>query len=305
MGKKAIDPATEIYEVAQQEMKAEIEKMRAELAAAREESFAMGVLKKIEYDKAHNEFLEHAVLYNIKKAKEYKKNGLTWKEFCDALGKSVRRVDEVLTDIGPLVEKFSADFADLSGIKFSKIRYLGRSISADSAEISAEGIVVGDDIIHLIPENKDDIEAYIDSLKQAEKKALEEKKEEVKAKDRVIKALHQTISGQEKDLARYVRTAGPNEVPEAEKDQIKGFLDLKGQFDIFAGAMDLTVNFYLYNASEKVRAEYFSNLVYARQRIEQLWENSGRELGFPVMPGADPDDWEPESLNLKEHPADE
>lgn len=294
---KNVDPASEIYEVAQQDMKVELERMREGIEAAKEESFALGVLKKIQYDNAHNEFLEHAVLSNIKQAKEYKKGGMTWKQFCEALGKSVRTVDAALADISPLVENFSASFADLSGIKFSKIRYLGRSVSADSAEITKNGIKVNDDdVIPLHPDHKDEIEAYIDSLKAAEAEARENAKEDLKAKERVIKSLHQTISKQEKDLARYGQAAAPGELSAAEKDQIKILRDMRGQFEVFAGAMDLSVNPYLYDAPEKVRAEYFSNIIHARQIIEGLWEYAGGELGFPALPGSGSDDWQPPEI---------
>ena len=68
-----VDPAAEIYEVAQKDMKVELEKMKQELEAAREESFALGILKKIAYDNAHNEFLEYAVLNNVKQLKTIQK----------------------------------------------------------------------------------------------------------------------------------------------------------------------------------------------------------------------------------------
>ncbi len=284
MGKGEVDPATEIYEVAQQDMKAELEKMNQELAAAKEESFALGILKKIQYDNAHNEFLEYAVLHNIKQAKSYKKGGMTWKQFCDALGKSVRRVDEILSDIRPLTEKFSADFADLSGIKFSKIRYLGRSISADSAEITEKGIQVDDDIIPLTPEHKDDIEAYIDSLKKAESETRQEKEEQVKAKDRVIKALHTTIKDNENELKRYTRDVKPGEISEVEKDQLKGIRDLKGQFEVFLKGMGVDVNMFLYNASEKVKAEYSSLIVYAMKGCESIRDTAHEDFGISIFP---------------------
>jgi hypothetical protein len=205
-----------------------------------------------------------------------------------------------------LGRSISADSADLSGMNFSKIRYLGRSISADSAEIDKNGIVTDDgEVIPISLDHKDEIEAYIDSLKASEKKAQEEKKEELKAKGRVIESLYKTIELQEKDLFRYGKPAKPGELSEAEKDQLKGFKELKGQFDIFATGMDLDVNLYLYNASDKVKAEYFSNLMYAKQVIEKLWDHSGAEIGFPAIPGINQDDWEPPEWNSSETLDDE
>ena len=291
MGKN-VDPASEIYEVAQQEMKVELDRMRDDIEAAKEESFALGVLKKIQYDNAHNEFLEHAVLSNIKQAKEYKKGGMTWKQFCEALGKSVRSVDAALADISPLVENFSASFADLSGIKFSKIRYLGRSISADSAEITENGIKVGEDeIIPLHPDHKDEIEAYIDQLRSSEMDARKESQETVRAKERVIKTLHKTIDEQEKTISSFKRI-DPEGLSGAEKDQMQGIADLKSQFDLFASAMTPEVNRYLSDAPDRVRAEYFAIITYARQRVEAMWDAAGSEFGFPVFPGTGDDGWE-------------
>ncbi|MCP3942195.1 MAG: hypothetical protein GY710_12015 [Desulfobacteraceae bacterium] len=295
MAKKTeVDPAAEIYEVAQQDMKTELEKMHKNLEVAKEESFAMGVIKKIEYDNAHNEVLKYSVFYRIKQSKEYKKGGMTWKQFCEALGLSVRRVDEILDDIRPLIEKFSADFADLSGVKFSKIRYLGRSISADSAEIDQNGIVIDGETIPISAEHKDDIEAYIDNLKSSESKAKKEKTEEIKAKDRVIQSLHQTIKSQENDLTRYTSEAKPGELSDVEKEQLKAIKELKGQFDIYGKGMDMGVNLYLYGASEKVKAEYFASLMYARQLIEAVWDNSVQEIGISALPGSSVEDWQPE-----------
>jgi hypothetical protein len=291
--KTEVDPATEIYEVAQQEMKAELAKMKHQIEAAKEESFAMGIIKKIEYDNTHNEVLKYSVLHRIKQAKAYKASGMTWKQFCEALGLSVRRVDEVLDDIRPLIEKFSADFADLAGVKFSKIRYLGRSISAESAEIDQAGIVIDGETIPISAEYQDDIEAYIDSLKTSESKTRAEKIEEVKAKDRVIKSLHQTIATQDNDLTRYTNQAKPGELSDVEKDQLKGIEALKGQFDVFGKGMDIDVNLYLYNASDKVKAEYFANLMYARQMIESIWDNAVQEIGISALPGSGVDDWQP------------
>lgn len=282
MGKA--DPATEIYEMAQQDMKAELEKMTREIKAAREESYALGILKKIQYDNTHNEFLEYAVLYNVKRAKAYKKGGMTWKQFCESLGKSVRRVDEILSDIRPLAEKFSADFADLAGIEFSKIRYLGRSISADSAEITENGIRVdGDETIPITPEHKDDIEAYIDSLKKSEAETRKAQKEQVKAKERAIQTLYKTIADRDRELKRYTRAA-PRGDSDAEKAQLKGIRELKGQFEVFLKGMGADVNLYLYNASERVKAAYAALIVYAMKGCESIRDDAYEDFGISIFP---------------------
>lgn len=282
-----IDPAAQIYDVAQKDMKVELEKMQQDLAAAREESFALGILKKIAYDNAHNQFLEYAVLDHVKQLKLYKKGGMTWKQFCEAIGKPVRRVDEVLGDIRPLIEKFSAEFADLSGIKFSKIRYLGRSISGDCAEITEKGLVVGEDeVIPIDPDHKEDIEAYIDSLKQSETAARKEIEAQKEAHERVTKHLHATINTLEKDITAF-KKKDPDGVTGAEKEQLKGIAGLKAQFDLFARAMAPEVNGYLKGASAAVKSEYGSVIAYGSKVLELLRDRAFDELDISIYPAGD------------------
>jgi hypothetical protein len=178
-----VQAANEIYNAAQQDMKVELEKMRGEMDAVRNDAYSLGILKKIEYDKAHNEMLKFSVLHRIKEEKEYKKGGLTWKQFCEAIGESQRTVDLILKDIKPVVEKFSANFADLSGLPFSKIRYLGRSVSMESANLAENELVVDGTAIALTLDNKEEIEAAIDTLKETNKRdkvALQDKIKKLK-----------------------------------------------------------------------------------------------------------------------------
>ncbi len=149
----------------------------------REESKALGILQKINYDNAHNEFLEYAVLYNVKESKKYKSGGLTWKEFCESLGKNVRNVDRTLSDISPLIKHFSDKLSDLSGLNLNKIRSLGKSVSDNLSEIENGSIVIDNKAIQLIPDNKDEIEAAIDSMVEKhkqEKKAIAAEKEKAR-----------------------------------------------------------------------------------------------------------------------------
>ena len=152
----------------------QISNMKNEIEAIRGESRILGFFDKIRYDLSHNEFLKYAALYQIKQKKEYCKKGMTWKEFCDEIGESRKTVEDKIKDIQPVVEKFMADFATFSGVPFSKIRYLGRSIAAESATFDNDNILIDGVKIPLSPENKDEIIAVIDDLKEAHKKEKED-----------------------------------------------------------------------------------------------------------------------------------
>jgi len=180
------------YEAAKVRGEAEMKKMKAEIPVLLSESEAIGVLKKIRFDKAQNDVLKYAVLHKIKENKAYKKVGKTWEEFCDEIGEARKTVDTILKDAGPLLDRLSAESANLLGMPLSKIRYLGKSISGRSANLSGNALVFEGREIPLTPENKDDIEEVIDTIKEThkqEKKDLQKKLErEAKKKEKILKA---------------------------------------------------------------------------------------------------------------------
>ncbi len=294
-----IDPAEEIYDAAQADMKIEMQKLKDDAESREKDCYAKGAINAFKSVQSSTELQKYALLHRVKQEKEYKKGGLTWKAFCEEVGLSVRRVDEILSDIHPLIKQFSADFVDLSGISFNKIRYLGRSISADSAEITPEGIKVDDEeIIPITPEHKEDIEAYIDNLKSAEKKAKQEAKEEIKAKDRVIKTLHKTIADQEKTLSEYTAKDSQGATG-AEKEQLKTLREIKAQFDLFYHAMNIDVNSYLADAPNTVQTEYAGIIAYAAKMVDCLRDEAHERLGISIYPEVSlgEPDWEPQDFS--------
>ena len=92
---------------------------KSEIDIIREESKALGVLQKINYDQAHNELLKYAMLYQVRESKEYKACGLTWEQFCNEIGESKRTVNDKLKDIAPLVDNFQAILAHFSNVPFN------------------------------------------------------------------------------------------------------------------------------------------------------------------------------------------
>jgi hypothetical protein len=171
----------------------QVTNMKNKLEAVREESRILGFFDKIRYDNNHNEFLKYAALYQIKQKKEYCKEGLTWKAFCDEIGEPRKTVDKKIQEIRPVVEKFVADLATFSGVPFSKIRYLGRFMAgkvADSATFDNNNLLIDGVKIPLSPDNKDEIESAIDALKDThtkEKETLSKKVEKLeKQKDQLV-----------------------------------------------------------------------------------------------------------------------
>ncbi len=299
MEKAQIDPAEEIYEIARKDAGEDLKRMENKIDALKDESFSLGVLKKIQYDNANNRLLEHAVLFKVKKEKEYKKGGMTWMQFCETLGLNVRSVDRALKDIRPLVENFSDKMTDLAGINFNKIRYLGRSTSANVSKISQKGIEIDDRIIPISEEYRDEIEAYIDDLKAAETKIRSEKKEQIKAKERVIQNLHKTIENQAHDLARYGKRTEGAQLSALEKDQLKILGEFRNQFNVFATAMAPEANPYLVQASSRIRTEYGTIISYAVKMLESLRDEAHEELGISIFPelGGD-NDWVQPDLKI-------
>jgi len=167
--------ANEIYNIARKDADNDMTALNGEVEALQYEAHALGILQKIKYDQKHNEMLKYVVLFRVKENKAYKKGGMSWAEFCESVGESVRTVDHVMSDLRPIVNEFSASFADFAKMPFNKIRYLGRLVSSKSARLAENALIIDGAQIPLTPDNKDEIEAAIDAMKdthQATKKDL-------------------------------------------------------------------------------------------------------------------------------------
>lgn len=174
---QGLDINTEALRLVNENCDRRLKQMEAEIAVIQEGSEAIGMLKMINYSAAHNEVLKYAILYRIKKMKEYKKSesGPTWEKYCNEnVQESSKTVDRILKDIGPLIENWRASVADLIGMPLSKIRYLGRSVAAGEADFNGEAIVYEGRKIPITPENTEDIEALIESLQEVHKKEKED-----------------------------------------------------------------------------------------------------------------------------------
>lgn len=297
MGKAEIDAANEIYQVAQANAKAELEQMKSEIDGIRLEAQAMGVLKKIQYDQAHNEMLKYVVLLRLRESKEYQKGGMTWEQFCEQVaGETKRNVDLKIADIRPLADNFGNFFSQIAGVPFSKIRLLGREIGKNLAQIDDGCLVVDGQRIALTPENKDEIEALIDAIKDAHKKEAEEQAATIRAKDRILEAKEKMLNKQEKVIARLEGTAEKKGLSAEEDAFIQQCLSGREALDTFLARFDPEINPLPDDATPRMRAAFMETIGYFRRVIEGTFNTAAELYGEPELD----DEWIPPNLRPAE-----
>jgi hypothetical protein len=286
-----VTAGNEIYKIARQEADNEMTRLKSEIEGISEESRYEGILAKINYDILHNEFLKLAVLYRVKQSKEYKKGGKTWVEFCNAHGYPQRTADRLLEEIKPLLEEFSAGqagFLGLLGITFNKIRFLGRSVSANLAEIKDGCLVYDDQLIPLDADHKDDIEAVLDQLIHNAETAKKEKALEVKARDRVISDKEKTIQKLHKTLEKLEGQAKEKNLTPEEDGFLKKIEGLRLGFDGYMLQLDPERMEELSKHNDpsptpRMRAAYLSALDYMKKQILIAFEAATEMYGNAIM----------------------
>lgn len=205
--KKAHDneAAQEVYALAQADANRQMAELREQMDAVRQESYVMGAVKAFDVNIAQNEFLKIMALYRIKQAKDYKAGGMTWVQFCDAVGAPQRSVDRMIEEARPLFESFSANVAEIAGMPFNQIRLLGKTISANLAEIQNNCLVYGDESIPLTPDHAEDIQALIERISDEAKAKLADAESDIRTKDKQLKSQNDLIRTQERELTRFER----------------------------------------------------------------------------------------------------
>jgi len=216
MEDKNIQLANNIYESATKEVTEKLNNMTKELDCVKDEARASGILQMIDYNTAHNEMIKYVVLYNLKHSKEYKKGGMSWEKFCELEVNEPRRsVDRKLAEIKPVLDNLSERTVGLLGLSFSKIRFLGQTITANQAIVEDDAIVVNGQKIPLTPDYKEEISALLDSLKEEQQKQLDEKdaeiktaKQKIESKERQIGMQDKRLNELEKELKKYKTSKG-------------------------------------------------------------------------------------------------
>jgi len=278
------EAASQIYQVAKAEAEQQLTAMREEMDAVRVESQAAGAIQAIDTTIAFQEFLKAITLQRIKQNKEYKKGGMTWVEFCESLGLAWRTVDLMLEDIRPIVETFSAKIADFTGMPFSKIRLLGKQISANLAEIENGCLIYGDESIPLTPEYRDDIQALIDRISEESREKVEEAEAQLSAKDKVLKSKQDLLNKQERTLRKFEQHAAEKGLTPDED----AFLQLmKNKSTSFEGYMlSMDPDFVMGNSGEitpRMRACLIATLHYMKMQVQAAYDTAVMNYGTPEL----------------------
>ena len=281
----------EIYNIARKEADAEMIRLKSEIGAEKEESRFEGILAKINYDILHNEFLKLAVLYQVKQSKEYKKGGKTWADFCDAHGYPVRTADQLIAEMRPLLQEFSAGtagFLGLLGLTLNKIRFLGKSISAGTVEIADGCLTYDGQKIPLTPEYKDDIEAVIDQIAEEMDTLRKEKTLEAKAKERVLRDKEKLIEKLTKNLETLEGKAREKNLTPEEKGFLTKVEGLRLGFDGYLLKLDPERMEELSKHNDpaptpRMRAAYLSALDYMKKQILIAFEVATELHGNAIM----------------------
>lgn len=219
----------EIYAIARQEADLEIEKLKQEVQAGRDDGFAIGSIKTNKAYRDYCNFMDALMLYRVHKNKTYKKNGLTWEKFCEAVGYARRTAEEIIDQVSPIFDSFTANFAVLSEVNLNDIRWLGKNKPADFAGFSEDGkyLIDGEERIPATPE---DITAYVKNLQETHKKEKDDAIEKLKAKEKVLADKEKVINSYARDIARLERTVEKSELTEEEQEGVDMLIQMQKDF---------------------------------------------------------------------------
>ena len=276
-----VEALNDAVDVAEKTSNFKLQKMQNEMAAVREESKALGVLQKIKYDNSHNELLKYAMLYQIKQKKEYKQGGMTWEQFCEAAGESVRNVDRTLKDLRPIYNHFSDNLSDFLNIPFSKIKYLGRSFSDNLSENENGDLVIDDTPIPLTSDNKEEIEAAIDTwieTHKKEKQTLQKKLDRTtKNQDKIIEEETKGLKVERDALVKEVERLKPLDIEEKDStwsvEHMEKLLEIMADFEAHARKFMIDKRLHK-DMTSQAKAEQFIDIVYRMARgLKQDWDD--------------------------------
>lgn len=243
--KNELKVARKVYEKGRGDAEKELAKMQEQLDAVREESRALGVLQKINFDNAQNELVKYVTLHDIKERKAYNKGGMTWDEFCEAIGENRRTVENKLKDVRPFVEGFSEKFSGLTNMPFKKVRYLGRTVSENFSEIQDGQLVVDGKNIPLTPDAAEDIEEAVDAIIKSHKSETKKLKSQVnRYKNKANKVVEAETSGLKterdalvKEVERLKQFDPSTKDVTWAQDHLEEMKDLAAQFEVKARHM--------------------------------------------------------------------
>ena len=275
--------AEELMNIGREQAEGELAQVRAHLEVVGDEREAVGILKKIRADRAYNDLIEAVVLYKVKKSKDYRKAGLTWIQFCDANGFPQTTADLIIRDVRPIFEGFSANLADLVGLKLNEIRVLGSAVSANLAEIQGNRLLFDGEAIPFEPEA---VQAVIEKLQDDLKTEKEDKKASLSAKDKVLKAKEDLLNKQERQLQKFDKEAKAKGLSLDEDAFVQRMGNLRTGFIGFMLQVepmrmeDLSAD---NDPSVLMRAEYIATIHAMKMQILAAYDTAVEMYGDPTM----------------------
>jgi hypothetical protein len=224
-----VQASKEMYAIARKEADFEIEKLKADIQASRDEGFSIGAIKANKAHRDYSNFLDALVLYKMKKSKDYRKAGLTWEKFCEEAGYDRRTAENIVADVTPIFESFSVNLPVLTGITLNDIRWLGKNKPVNFTGFTEDGkeLIIGEERIPATPE---DITAYIKSIKEAYEKEKKDHADDIEAKNRVSADKQKMINSYTKEIARLKRTVPKAELTEEEQEGVDLLIQCQKDF---------------------------------------------------------------------------
>lgn len=256
-----VQVSKEIYAVARQEADLEITKLKNEIQAGRDDGFAIGAIKTNKAHRDYCDFLDALVLYKAHKDKSYKKTGLTWDKFCEAVGYERSKADRMAKDIEPVFEAFSGNLPVFSGVGINDIRWLGKNKPGNLRGFDEDGNLLIDG--EKIPGTGEDITAYIKHLRETHAQEKEDLKASISAKEKVLVSKEKVMNDQEREIARLKRTVPKSELTDEEQDAVN--LLQQAQRDIMTAISDIKKKIEPGKAPQIALRQYYYLLIFIQK----------------------------------------
>ena len=228
---KTYSTAAESYE----HMKRDVEKTAETTQRQKEESIAsvseaMGKIMATNFFRAQADFFTMVMLKKVKDSREYLRFGMTWQQFCDRAGIKRRTIDRELEKLEPFRQDLLGQLANLSGVTYSEVKYLGMAVKESSAILANDAITYNGEMIPLDAEHKDEIKALLETIEEDHKKQIEEKDATIRATKRVSESKDAVIQKLERDLKRLEKSVEKTELSTEEQDGINRLSQVQNDF---------------------------------------------------------------------------
>ncbi len=263
-----------VYNIAQRPLLDKMELMKKEIEIKVQQAIKAGGLKRAKLDRDFGMFIDAVVLYKMKETKAYKDEGFNWENFCNLAGYPVRTADDIIAKICPIIEAFSANFADFIGLKFNEIKLLGKAKVANIATFE-EGKVIYKGVE--IPITSEDFNIVLKSIQEDVSALTKEKEADRKAFERVQKDLNEQLHKAHKDYDTLSKKksllAQEMDIPEEEFVFIKRMETMRTLFDRFYGE-NLNPERIKFETepTPRMKAAYLTTIDYIRKQLLAAYE---------------------------------